>query len=289
MEQSRRITRRSASNLALAFCLLPRSTRDDMAALYAFCRQVDDVVDRGEEAVDQRRLRLERWREDIGRIYSGCVPVHAVCRELQPVIEWYRLPQRLFEELLLGVGMDLERSGYETWVELDLYCYRVASVVGLLSLPIFGCRHPDSEKYAEWLGRALQLTNILRDVATDAARGRIYLPLEEMRACGVTSDMIRSGRWTTAYAELARRVARRARRYYRRAREVLPSTDRRALVAAELMGAVYWRLLQKLERRQFDVFGGSPVRISRLHKAFLVMRAWYRSATCQPSSDYGWD
>jgi phytoene synthase len=289
MQQSQRITRRSASNLALAFCLLPRTTRDDMAVLYAFCREVDDVADDTAAPLEERRARLELWRQDIRRACGGQRPQLPVCQELQPIIEWYRLPLALFEELLDGVAMDLEIQRYATWDQLDLYCHRVASVVGLLSLPIFGCRHAASREYAIALGRALQLTNILRDVANDAARGRIYLPLEELRACGVAPEAILNGLYTPAYAELAGRVARRARRYYRQARQQLPEEDRRALVAAELMGAVYWRLLLKLERRQFDVFRGPPVRLSRACKIALILRTWYRHATDQPGSDYGWD
>lgn len=289
MEQSRRITRRSASNLALAFCLLPRTTRHDMAVLYAFCREVDDVVDAAELPVNERRARLDLWRRDLQRLYQGLTPELPVCRELREVVLWYRLPRSLFEELLAGVHMDLEIQRYETWAQLDLYCHRVASVVGLLSLPIFGCRHPASQEYAVALGRALQLTNILRDVAVDAARGRIYLPWEEMQACGVLPESIEAGQWNPAYAELARRVARKARQHYRRAREVLPEEDRQALIAAELMGAVYWRLLRRLQQAQFHVFHRPPIRISPLHKACLVLRTWYRYATGQPVSDYGWD
>ena len=289
MQQSQRITRRSASNLALAFCLLPRTTRDDMAVLYAFCREVDDVADDTAAPLEERRARLELWRQDIRRACCRERPQLPICQELQPVIEWYRLPLALFEELLNGVAMDLEIPRYATWDQLDLYCYRVASVVGLLSLPVFGCRHAASREYAIALGRALQLTNILRDVANDAARGRIYLPLEELRACGVAPEAILNCRYTPAYAELAGRVASRARRYYRLARQQLPEEDRRALVAAELMGAVYWRLLLKLEQRRFDVFHGPPVRLSRACKIALILRTWYRHATDQPGSDYGWD
>jgi len=289
MQESRRITQRSASNLALAFCLLPRTTRDDMAVLYAFCREVDDVADAPGLTEEERRARLEVWREDLDRAYAGQQPRLPVCQELQPGIFWYRLPRMLFDELLRGVAMDLEIRRYPTWDHLELYCHRVASVVGLLSLPIFGCRHPASRDYAVALGRALQLTNILRDVAHDAARDRIYLPLEELQATGVAEGDILSGRYTPAYAELARRVARRARRWYRQARDRLPEVDRRALIAAELMGAVYWRVLKRLERRGFNVFEGPPVRVPTWQKAALVGLTWLRYARQQPVSDYGWD
>jgi len=287
MQASRTITRRSASNLALAFCLLPKTTRDDMAVLYAFCRQVDDVADETALPVAERRAQLAAWRQDLHRACAGGTPQMPVNRELQPVIAWYQLPFDLFNELLLGVEMDLDHSRYENWEALDLYCYRVASVVGLLSIEIFGYSNRRCRNYAIALGRALQLTNILRDVATDAARGRIYLPAVELRETGVTEQEILRGDFTPRYTELAARVARRARRYYRLAARALPPEDRRSMIAAELMGAVYWRLLDRLERRRFNVFTGHPVRLPAWQKAWLVARTWWRVASGQQTANYG--
>src|SRR6185369_16930457 len=164
MQESRTITRRSASNLALAFVLLPKHKRDGMSALYAFCREVDDAADDESLPLEERRRRLASWRGDIERACSGQTPELVVNRELQPFIQQHHLPFRLFDELIRGVEMDLEIKRYDTYEELEKYCYRVASVVGLLSIEIFGYTRPVTREYADSLGKALQLTNILRDV-----------------------------------------------------------------------------------------------------------------------------
>src|SRR4051812_41218205 len=175
MQHSRAITQKSASNLALAFVLLPKPRRDAMSALYAFCREVDDVADEESAPVVQRRRQLGEWRDDIRRACENRSPTFPVNRELQPVIEQYRLRFELFDELLKGCEMDLDTKRYANFEQLELYCYRVASAVGLLSIGIFGYKNPATSEYAIYLGKALQLTNILRDVKTDADRGRIYL------------------------------------------------------------------------------------------------------------------
>jgi phytoene synthase len=286
MEQSRSITRKSASNLALAFILLPREKRDAMSALYAFCRQVDDVADEDAVPVGQRREQLAKWREDVRRACDHRQPEFPVNQELEPVIARYGLPYQFFDELIQGCEMDLVSDRYESLVDLELYCYRVASVVGLLSIEIFGYRDPACRDYAIHLGKALQLTNILRDVRTDALRGRIYLPLADLRRFGVTTEDILAGRYSRNYLELATSVADEARKFYRLARETLPAGDRRSMVAAELMGTVYWRLLQKLECHQFDVFGPEPVRLSKPHKLFLIVQSWMKFSLGGSPSGY---
>lgn len=287
MEESRRITRKSASNLALAFVLLPRERRDGMSALYAFCREVDDVADDEARPVDVRRKDLAEWRGDLARAYTTDTPRFAVNRELQPVIRKYGLDRQHFEDLLLGVEMDLTVRRYQTREDLDLYCYRVASVVGLLSIEIFGYRDPGCRAYAIALGKALQLTNILRDVGSDAARRRIYLPQSDLRQFGVREEEILEGRYSDRFAALAGDTASRARSYYRLARETLPACDRRSMVAAELMAAVYWRLLRKLERNGFRVLGSRPAGLSKPHKLALILQAWCRFAAGSTTSSYG--
>jgi phytoene synthase len=287
MEQSRAITKKSASNLALAFILLPREKRDAMSALYAFCREVDDVADEDSVPVEKRREQLAGWRADVRRAFDHHQPAFAVNRELEPVIHRYGLHFEHFDALVQGCEMDLVASRYESFETLERYCYCVASVVGLLSIEIFGYEDPRCRDYAVYLGKALQLTNILRDVRTDALRGRIYLPQTELRRFGVSADEILAGRYTENYQKLAVSVAGRAREFYRLSRETLPARDRRSMVAAELMGAVYWRLLLKLERRQFNVFGPEPIRLSKPCKLLLVMRSWLKYALGQTSPGYG--
>jgi 15-cis-phytoene synthase len=287
MQESRTITRKSASNLALAFVLLPKPKRDAMSALYAFCREVDDVADEDAVPVQQRREQLALWRADIHRACGTETPELPVNRELQPVIRQYRLPAGYFDELLSGVEMDLGIKRYGTYEELDLYCYRVASIVGLLSIEIFGYKNPACRNYAIYLGKALQLTNILRDVRTDAQRGRIYLPLAELRRHQVPEQEILAFEYSPRFRELAADAAARARHFYQLARKTLPAVDRRSMMAAELMGSVYWRLLGKLERSQFQVFGAKPARLNRGQKCLLVLRTWLRLVSGAVAPNYG--
>ena len=287
MNQSRAITRKSASNLALAFLLLPRAKRDAMSALYAFCREVDDVADDESAPAEKRREQLALWRADVRRACAGEIPQFAVNQELQPVIREYRLPFTLFDELLKGCEMDFNIKRYDSFEQLELYCYRVASVVGLLSIEIFGYKNPACRHYAVYLGKALQLTNILRDVRTDAERGRIYLPLDELKKNGVAPDEILRHEYSERFSTLAAGVAGHAKNFYRLARVTLPAEDRRSMVAAELMGSVYWQLLQKLERGKFDVFGPRPLKLSKPHKLALIFRSWLCFALGSKTSNYG--
>jgi phytoene synthase len=289
MEQSKAITRKSASNLALAFVLLPKAKRDGMSALYAFCREVDDVADEESIPAEERRRQLAAWREDVARACGKLPgePTFVVNQELRPVIQQNGLPYELFDELIRGVEMDLDIKRYETWQELELYCYRVASVVGLLSIEIFGYSNPACRQYANYLGKALQLTNILRDVRTDAERGRIYLPQEELRRHKVSEEEILRFAYSNRFRGLAEDIAARAREFYRLARETLPPEERRSMAAAELMGSVYWRLLRKLELQKFDVFGVHPTRLSKGQKLLLVFRTWFRVLSGAVVPNYG--
>ena len=287
MQQCRAITRKSASNLTPAFVLLPKAKRDAMAALYAFCREVDDIADEQSIPVADRRSQLAEWRDDVRLACGPDSPRFAVNRELQPVIHHYHLPFDHFDALMQGVEMDLEVHRYEDFDQLDLYCYRVASVVGLLSIEIFGYSNPACRDYAIYLGKALQLTNILRDVGSDAKRGRIYLPLCELSRFGVAPEAILRQEYSCEFYALASSVAARAREFYQRAREALPAADRRAMAAAELMGSVYWRLLLKLERNRFNVFHPEPVRLNKGLKLLLVLRAWCRFVSGAVSPNYG--
>jgi len=287
MQHSRALTKKSASNLALAFILLPREKRDAMSALYAFCRAVDDVADEDAAPVEKRRAELAAWRADIRRACENQEPQFVLNREFAPIIRKFKLPFALFDELIKGCEMDLDTLRYADYEQLELYCYRVASVVGLLSLELFGYQNPACHDYAVHLGKALQLTNILRDVKNDAARGRIYLPQTELHKFDVKESEILDSKYSERYFLLAESVAARARKHYELARKILPPEDRKAMVAAELMGSVYWQLLQKLERGRFDVFGPSPLKLSKPHKLALIFQSWLRHASGSKVSGYG--
>jgi phytoene synthase len=248
---------------------------------------VDDVADDETVAAGERRARLAEWRTDVARACSGAPPEFRVNRELQPIIAAHKLPFPLFDELIRGVEMDLDIKRYDTFEQLEQYCYRVASVVGLLSIEIFGYQNPACRDYANHLGKALQLTNILRDVRTDAERGRIYLPLAELARFGVTPDEILRFEYSERFCNLAASIAARARHFYQLARETLPREDRRSMAAAELMGSVYWRLLRKLEAQQFNVFGPHPTRLGKTQKLLLILQSWCRTFSGALTPNYG--
>jgi 15-cis-phytoene synthase len=258
-----------------------------MATLYAFCREVDDVADEEKLPVEHRRAELQKWRQEVRKACAGGRPELPVIAELQPAIQKYRLPFQLFDELLQGVEMDLDTQRYPDYEALDLYCYRVASVVGLLSIEIFEYQNPKCREYAVHLGKALQLTNILRDVRNDAERGRIYLPLSELDRFGVRPEELLEFRYSDRFRRLAESVAQRARSFYCQAQACLAPEERRSMATAELMGSVYWRLLQTLEQRHFNVFNPTPTRLSRGQKLFLILRTWYRMSTGALAPNYG--
>jgi len=271
---SEQVTRKSASNLALAFVMLPHGKRQAMNALYAYCRELDDVADEDDVPLSERRIQLAHWREQTKIACDGGQSTIPVVAELQSTIRQYSLSFELFDELLQGVEADLDTTRYETYKDLEQYCYRVASVVGLLSIEIFGYTNPKSKEYAVQLGQALQLTNILRDIGNDAQRDRIYVPLEALREYGVTEEEILTGQRSTHFRGLAKAVAHRARRYYQAARETLPAEDRGSMIAAELMGTVYWNLLRKLENENFPVLDPQPTKLGKPRKVLLVLHTW---------------
>jgi len=281
------ITRKSKSNLALAFILLPKEKRHAMTVLYAFCRQIDDIADAINIEVPQKRLLLAQWREDLSKVYVNSSPSLEINQELAPIILKFQLPKTLFEELFKGVETDLEKNRFANMEELEQYCYRVASVPGLLSIEIFGYSNPKTRQYAIYLGKALQLTNVLRDVASDAKRNRIYLPLSQLHAFGVTEEEILQGIFSDRYLQLARSIAARARDFYQLASQCLPPEDRHAMIAAELMGKIYWELLKKLEQIQFNVFHNPKPKLSRARKLSLILMALAHKYLHTPRLKYG--
>lgn len=259
----RQLTRRQAKNFYYAFLFLPADKRAAVYAVYAFCRHSDDIVD-GPGALPDKRDQLRAWRDELENCYNGR-PTRLITRALWHTIERYPIPQRYFEDLLKGVEMDLTVQRYASFDDLRVYCYRVASAVGLACLEIFGYSHSGVRTYARHLGIALQLTNILRDVREDAARGRIYLPQEDLCAFGVREDDVLEQRYTTAFAALMQFQQARILRYYQRAAACLLPGDRAALLAPEIMAAIYRATLYKMRRRGFNVFRGRT-RLSGIRK-----------------------
>lgn len=239
----------SGSSFYYSFLFLSKPRRRAITALYAFCREVDDVVD-DNRTPEVGRAKLQWWKEEIDRLYQNN-PQHPITRALQTPISNYDLPQEYFLEIIDGMEMDLEQQRYATFKELSLYCYRVASVVGLLSAEIFGYRDRHTLKYARDLGMAFQLTNILRDVGEDARRGRIYLPQEDLQRFGVQEQDLLQGRETPEFYQLMAFETERAREFYRRAHDALPDIDRRSQRAGLIMSTIYQRQLDELEKDGF--------------------------------------
>ena len=245
------ITKASKSNLALALIVLPREIRSDMTSFYAFCRIVDDIADEPAVPAEKRRAQLDEWLLSLDSEFEGEPPLAS---EVRSLIAKYRIPVEYFREIITGVGMDIDGARYRTFEELRLYCYRVASAVGLVSIEIFGYTDPACKKYAEDLGLALQLTNIIRDVGEDWANGgRVYLPIDEVEQFGCSIEDIAAGRQTDAFHQLMQFQAARAREFYASAAAELPPRDARKMAAAELMHRVYKKLLDKMEHDGFRV------------------------------------
>lgn len=265
------LTRRSRSNFYYAFLCLPKAQREAIYAVYAFCRTVDDIVDLGSDPSVQRK-ELDRWRQEIARCYEGGAQ-DPVARRLAQVVRAFSVPRDALEEIIAGVEMDLDRTTYETFEDLYPYCYRVAGAVGLCSIEIFGYTDPRAREYAVDLGIALQMTNILRDLRSDLERGRIYLPQEDLRRFGVSPEALRHGRYTDQFVELMRFEAGRAREFYRRAWAAFPRADAKRLIAAVIMGRIYYALLDAIEARGFQVFG-SRVTVPVSRKVAIALRCW---------------
>ena len=261
----------SRSNLALAFRVLPREKRADMNVFYTFCRLADDIADSPEHPPEEKAVLLEAWRRAISAEPAATrEPPALLLDQLRELIAKYHLPREHFLEILAGVEMDLTCRQYATFQQLRTYCHRVASVVGLVSIEIFGCRDPASRQYALDLGLALQLTNIIRDVGADLDNGgRIYLPLEDLERFGYPPADLRERIYDGRFRALLKFEAERAEGFYASALRALPAGDRRALVAAEIMRAVYWRLLQRMRRDRFQVFA-KRYRLSRMHKLAIM-------------------
>lgn len=261
------------TSFAYSFLVLPRARRDAIVAVWDFCRAVDDVVD--EPSGEAPGEALAAWREELARCYEGS-PQTAQGRALEPWIRRFSLPRRSFEDLIDGVEMDLTCTRYATFDALYEYCWRVAGAVGLICLPIFGCREPGSREYAMHLGVALQLTNIVRDVAADLEQGRIYLPGEDLARFGCREADLRSGGVTAPVRALLAFECDRARGYFAKARAALPAGDARRLVAAEIMGRIYEDILARVESSGYDVFT-SRIRVPRPRRAWIALRVWLRS------------
>jgi phytoene synthase len=258
-----------------SFLVLPSEQRHAIVAVWDFCRAVDDAVDEepSGDGLPSGRPAVAFWREEVARCYQGGQPITRQGLQLQPVVERFNLPRQRFEELIDGVAMDLDRTEYETFDDLLVYCRRVASAVGLICIRIFGSSGARASEYADNLGIALQLTNILRDIKGDLDRGRVYLPRDDLARCGATRDDLAAAVASEPVRRVVEIECRRARDFYRRAVDARPPEDRRRLIAAEIMRAVYFETLNRIERNGYDVFT-ARARVPRPRQALIALRQW---------------
>ena len=266
--------RQSGSSFYYSFRFLPQSKRRAITALYAFCREVDDVVDECSDA-SVARTTLNWWRAQVAEIYGG-KPQHPVCLALVPIVQRFSLSQEHLLEIIDGMEMDLEQARYPDFKSLQLYCYRVASVVGLLAAEIFGYTDRKTLKYAHDLGIAFQLTNIIRDVGEDARRNRIYLPMDELEQFGVTAADILNSKETENFQKLMAFQIERAQRYYKQALCQLPEVDRKSQRTGLIMAAIYQATLQEVVSSGCHVLK-ERVSLTPRYKLWLAFKAWFKS------------
>ncbi len=261
----------SGSSFYYSFLFLPPARRRAITALYAFCREVDDVVDETADA-QLAATTLAWWRAEVANLFKGA-PAHPVTQALAPALEPYSIQAEQLLEIIDGMEMDLAQSRYLDFAGLELYCYRVAGVVGLLAAGIFGYENARTLEYAKSLGIAFQLTNIIRDVGEDARRNRIYLPMDELKQYGIPASDILNARHSDAFHRLMRHQAARANEYYTRALSVLPDEDRRAQRPGLIMAGIYRSLLAEIERDDFKVLTQKTA-LTPLRKFWIAWKTW---------------
>lgn len=260
------------TSFSYSFVVLPAKQRRGIGAVWDFCRAVDDAVD---EAVDKAAAAAEvaKWRAEVGRLFGPEPPQTPQARDLKPYVALFSLSRQPFDDLVDGVEMDLQRSRYDTFDELIGYCRRVASAVGVMCIEVFGCRDSRSRVYAFNLGLALQVTNIIRDIKADLQQGRIYLPQDDLRHFGVTEAALAAGQMTEPVRQLLAHQCQRARHFFTAAAQAMPPAEARRLVAAEIMGGIYFEILQRIEQRGYDVFS-ERVRVPKLVRARIALQTW---------------
>lgn len=267
-------TAKSGSSFYYSFMFLSAEKREAITALYAFCREVDDIVDECSE-LQVAQVKLAWWRDEIEKLYQR-TPIHPVTKALLPHVTKFNLDQALFNEIIDGMEMDLNFNRYADFKQLQLYCYRVASVVGLLSAQIFGFHHRKTLKYAHDLGMAFQLTNIIRDVGEDARRKRIYLPLDELAQFNVTEDDILKSRESANVKALMDFQIHRAESFYDKALSQLPDEDRKSQIVGLMMAAIYRTLLREIQADGAEKVLNSRIALGALRKFSLALKVWFK-------------
>ncbi|MFZ4620779.1 MAG: presqualene diphosphate synthase HpnD [Bacteroidota bacterium] len=268
------IEKNKRSNFYYSFLLLPKPKREAINIVYAWCRVADDIVDE-EASVSTKRQSLLQWAKEFELGLTGTSRFQLV-NKLSQIIKRFNIPLHHFNDLIKGMEMDLVKSRYETFEDLKLYCYRVASTVGLICTEIFGYKHEGAKVYAENLGLALQLTNILRDVSADAKKGRIYLPQRDMDYFGYSEEELLAGKYNVKFKRLMMYQAERARTYFAEAIKHLSNEDKPLFIAALIMQEIYFRLLQDIEKADYNVFA-HRIKVSTTKKLLITASVWWKN------------
>jgi phytoene synthase len=271
-DSAKEISKKSKSSFYYAFSLLPAHKRDAMNTVYAFCRKTDDIVDEGTDSTDYKFQQLVKWRLELERAFNN-ESEFSLLNKTATTISQFKIPIDHFFELIKGMEMDLQKNRYESFEELKTYCYRVASTVGLMCIEIFGYRHDSAKLFAENLGIALQLTNIIRDVAKDAKNNRIYIPLEDMRKFHYTEEDLLSSKYNLHFINLMEFQAERAKKYFDSATAMLNLDDKASMFAARAMQHIYYRILERIIQAKYDVFN-KDISISKIEKVGISLGVW---------------
>lgn len=279
----RRLSKTSQSNFFYSFLFLPKPKRDAIIDIYNFCREMDDIVDDIADGhihdnplpAQQARAALNKWRAELDACYAGN-PTTMISQRLRQVLDRFPMPKEYFAEMIAGCEMDLFQHRYESFAELEQYCYRVAAITGLMCIEIFTYDSPRTKDYAISLGLALQLTNILRDLKEDMERDRVYLPQEDLRRFGYSEQELKDGIVNDNFRALMKFECDRARSYYQRAADILPEEDRPMLTAARTMGRIYYRLLEQIEEVGYDVFH-HQIRLHRPERFLIAFSEWAKT------------
>ncbi|MGE5364772.1 MAG: presqualene diphosphate synthase HpnD [Bacteroidota bacterium] len=269
---AKQIAQKSRSSFYYAFSLLPEAKRDAMNTVYAFCRQTDDIVDDTLDTEELKYEKLHKWRLELERSFSG-TSEYMLLNKLYRIIKQFNIPIEPFFELIAGMEMDLQTKRYLSFEDLRLYCYRVASTVGLMCIEIFGYKNRSAKDFAVNLGLALQLTNILRDIKQDADNGRIYLPQEDLQKFGYPESNLITGVYNQNFIQLMQYESERAKVYFQKANEALDLEDKPSMFAARAMQHIYYKLLKKIEENDYRVFD-QKIKVSKFEKVGISLGVW---------------
>ena len=268
------ITAKSKTNFLYSFSLLPKDKNEAINTVYAFCRQTDDIIDNEADSHEVKYKKIRLWREEFEKALHGS-SYYPLLNQVNKIIKKFNIPVEPFFELIKGVEADLQTSRYKDFETLYQYCYRVAVTVGLISIEVFGYKTKNAKDYAANLGIAMQLTNILRDIKYDALNGRIYIPEEDLKRFGYSEDDLMNSRYNDSFVELMKFECRRAREYFEKANDCFVKQDRNLLFPARIMQKIYFEILEKIEKMNYNVFK-KKARISKLRKLYITFGVYLK-------------